>query len=181
MANRSGTDQLAAQQDQAQQKADQQQAERALQQKIEAERQKREQAKQLRNKERKKEEDERKRQEDEARRAALMAATPMETQVVSPEAQMDTEMQTLVTNSTLLSLMNGDPSDTVDPNNTEDRSPAKNKPRKLGTTDPKPVQPTKQTVKGVLRTGFKIDNHIHNHPRVLAETSIVLKSDTPVQ
>ena len=181
MANRSGTDQLAAQQDQAQQKADQQQAERALQQKIKAERQKREQAKQLRNKERKKEEDERKRQEDEAQRAASMAATPMETQVISPKAQMDTEMQTSVTNSTLLSLMNGDPSDTVDPNNTEDRLPAKTKPRKLGTTDPKPVQPTKQTVKGVLRTGFKINNHIHNHPRVLAETSIVLKSDTPVQ
>jgi hypothetical protein len=132
----------------------------------------------LRNKERKKEEDERKRQEDEARRAALMAATPMETQAVSPEAQVDTEMQSSVTNSNLLSLMNGDPSDTVDPNNIEDRLPVKNKPRKLDTTDPKPMQPMKKTVKGVLRTAFKIDNHIYNHPRVLAEASIVLKSDT---
>jgi hypothetical protein len=51
----------------------------------------------------------------------------------------------------------------------------------LGTKDPKPVQPMKKTVKGVLRTAFKIDNHIYNHPQVLAEASIVLKSDTPVQ
>jgi hypothetical protein len=106
----------------------------------------------------------------------------MATQAVSPETPMDLELAASVNNESLLSLMNGDLEDTTDPDDAEERSPAKNKPRKLGTTvDPPKPAAEKNTVKSVLKTGFKLDDHVHNHPRVLAEASIQLKSDSPVQ
>jgi hypothetical protein len=46
--------------------------------------------------------------------------------------------------------MNGDPTNAMDSNDAEDRSPVKNKPRKLGATDSKTKLTTKHTVKGVL-------------------------------
>ena len=71
--------------------------------------------------------------------------------VVSTEAQADAEMQGTVTNSSLLSLMNGEPTDTTNVNEREDRSPVKNKPRKLGTVAPsKTSLATKQIVKSAL-------------------------------
>ena len=150
MANCSGTDQSEIQQERARRKLDQQQAKLALQQKIKAERQKREHVKQQQNKDHKKEEDERKQREVEEQRTDTMTATASVTQVVFPDVPMDSEMQDTVTNLSLLSLMNGDPTNAMDSNNADDCSPVKNRPRKLGTTDPKPKLPTKHTVKGAL-------------------------------
>ncbi len=92
--------------------------------------------KQQRNKDCKKEEDVRKQREDKERRTATMTATASVTQAVSPDVPMESEMQDIDTNSSLISLMNGDSTDATDSNDDNVRSLVKNKPRKLGTTDP---------------------------------------------
>lgn len=154
----------------------------ALLRTLEAEGQKRQKAKQKRSEERKKEEEARKQREDAERAAIVTEQREKTSQAVSPETSMDVELADSVNNESLLSLMNGVSEDPIDPEDTEERSPAKNKPRKLTSTiaPPKPTA-VKHTVKSALKTGFQVDNHIHNFPRVLAEASILLKSDTPVQ
>ncbi|KAL3799667.1 hypothetical protein ACHAW5_009172, partial [Stephanodiscus triporus] len=92
--------------------------------KLEAERQKRQAAKQLRSEQRKKEEEERKRREDDERRAAASEERlTLSAQAVSPEGDMDLELAASVTNQSLLSLMNGDPSGSTDSDDKEERSP----------------------------------------------------------
>ena len=179
MTNRSGTQRSAPLRPPSRRQSEEHLAELALQQKLEAERQKRQAAKQLRSEEHKKEEEERKRREDDKRRAATAEWPALSTQAVSPEGDMDLELTASVTNQSLLSLMNGDPSGSTDSDDKEERSPVKNKPRKLGTTSTDATTTT-LTLKSSLKAG-SAESYVHAHPRTLIEASIQIKGDAPVQ
>ncbi len=84
-------------------------------------------------------------------------------------------------NKKLFQFMNGDGDEDVDGHDdNENRSPVKNKPRKSGSAATKSGTATKHKVKSALKTSF-IDNHVHKFPRVLAEASVQLNGDNPVQ
>jgi hypothetical protein len=61
------------------------------------------------------------------------------------------------------------------------QSPAKNKSRKSGFATTKPDTLLKHKVKSALKTKFLDNNHVHNAPRILAEASMQLKGDAPLQ
>ncbi len=84
-------------------------------------------------------------------------------------------------NKNLFLIMNGEGDKNTDgQEDSESRSPVKNKLRKLGLAATKLGNATKHKVKSALKASF-IDNHVDKFPRVLAEGSVQLNGDTPVQ
>jgi hypothetical protein len=83
-------------------------------------------------------------------------------------------MEDSTLNKNLFGIMNGGGEED------DSRSPLKNKPKKSNKAADKPVPAAKHAVKSALKAGCK-DNHVHNFPRILAEASIELKGESPMQ
>jgi hypothetical protein len=156
-------------------------AELALQKKMEEECTKRQQEKLQQKEEHRKEEEAWKQREDakkeeRSKAKATAAADGATAQLVFPSNSnpKDVKMEDSNLNKNLFEIMNGG-GEEDDP-----RSLIKNKPKKSNKAADKPVPAAKHAVKGALKAGFK-DNHVHNFPRILAEASIELKGESPVQ
>jgi hypothetical protein len=73
--------------------------------------------------------------------------------------------------------MNGNAEEEGVEESVDDQSPVKNKPKKTSSTTAKPTALAKNKVKIALKASFS-DSHVHNFPRVLAEASVTLLSET---
>jgi hypothetical protein len=85
-----------------------------------------------------------------------------------------------VPTTSLMSIMNEDADREEVDQSIDNQSLVKNKTKKISFTTSKSTASAKNKVKSTLKASF-YDSHVQYFPQVLAEASVTLKSETPIQ